>query len=281
MSGALEAPRKAGERRTHATRRLNGSVPTQARHDTWFENDPAAPRERLLVMQSSTFEVPDGSHAPAEAADPVRPTASASAGVASPAESPGGHTTIHLLARTTFDRATLLPLKTQVDTDGGVGPLSRIASLTYEFQWEKDTFDKVQVGAREKGAEPVEHEPEPADAGGNRAPSVRLLQPPRYPLMAMLLGAQGEALVKVLVSPDGRALQVELDTTSRWGLLDLAAMDAVEHARFHPELVGGQAVESWTLVPIDFSLTDAHLQRYRLPQSVPTPTPSAESENDP
>jgi TonB family protein len=275
MAGALEAPRKVGERRKHATRRLNGTFPTQAGHETWFENDPAEPQKRLVIMQTSTFRVPSESQAPEQPVELERPTGDETAvGSASPAEAEGEPTTIRTLARTTFHRATLLPLTTRIDVEGGVGPISPISSLTYDFEWEKGTLDQVKVGERKKSDERVVYDPNPTDAAGNRTASLRALPPPRYPPMAILAGAQGSAMIKIQVAPAGRALQVELDTTSGWGLLDLAAMDAVADAQFHPALVSGQAVESWVVVPINFRLPEGYGPRFRRPTSPATPKPS-------
>lgn len=265
MSGAVDAPRKVGERRTHTTLKIAAGLPMGGRHETWFENDPSAPLERLVVMQSSTFDVPKESSTPDGSAGSADEQNGASAKAALPANGEDRSTAIRVLAQTAFHRATLLPLQARIEIDGGSGAPSGISTLTYEFHYDDDTFDQVQVGARRKSDEPVAYDPTPADAAGNRLPTLRLLPPPRYPPKAIMSGSQGSALIKAQVSPEGKVLHVELSRSSGWGLLDLAAMDAVADATFDPQLVAGEAVESWVEAPINFQLPGKFARHGRRP----------------
>lgn len=265
MSGAVDAPRRVGERRTHSTLKVAAGLPMGGRHETWFENDPAAPQERLLVMQSSTFSAPKESPTPDDSAVHQDERSGAAGQAASPAIGQDQLVALRVLAQTTFHRATLLPLRTRIEIHGDSGAPSRISTLTYEFRYDDVTFDQVQVGARRESDEPVAYAPTPADSAGNRLPSLRLLPPPRYPPMAILSGAQGSVLITAQVSPEGKVLHVELSRSSGWGLLDLAAMDAVADATFDPQLVAGEAVESWVEAPVNFQLPGEFTRKDRRP----------------
>jgi protein TonB len=58
----------------------------------------------------------------------------------------------------------------------------------------------------------------------------------------------------VLVTAEGLAGSVSVQTSSGSQALDQAALDAVKGWRFVPARQGTQAVEGWHLVPIVFKL---------------------------
>ena len=78
--------------------------------------------------------------------------------------------------------------------------------------------------------------------------------PPAYPALSRRRGEQGRVVLRVLVSTQGAAQQVELRATSGSERLDHSAIDAVKQWRFVPAKKNNQAVPAWVLVPIDFSL---------------------------
>lgn len=78
--------------------------------------------------------------------------------------------------------------------------------------------------------------------------------PPKYPAMSRRLGEQGRTLLRVIVSADGAAVSVALQTSSGSSRLDEAALDAVRRWRFVPAKRGDQAVSASVVVPIKFSL---------------------------
>lgn len=79
--------------------------------------------------------------------------------------------------------------------------------------------------------------------------------PPAYPVAALRAGIQGTVLLKVLVGPDGKPLQVVVEHGSGNRLLDRAARQHVlAKWRFHPAMRNGHAIEAWALVPVRFSL---------------------------
>jgi protein TonB len=78
--------------------------------------------------------------------------------------------------------------------------------------------------------------------------------PPAYPPLSKRRGEKGRVVLRVFVSREGTAQQVELRTSSGFEQLDQAAMAAVRQWRFVPAKQGDQAVAAWVLVPILFAL---------------------------
>ena len=77
---------------------------------------------------------------------------------------------------------------------------------------------------------------------------------PTYPIQSRRLREQGEVMLRVLVSPAGEPLRIELRASSGSDRLDRAAQDAVARWRFVPARQGDSPVEAWVLVPIVFKL---------------------------
>jgi protein TonB len=102
-----------------------------------------------------------------------------------------------------------------------------------------------------------------ADAGSGayesaKANAAYLHNPkPEYPAIAKRRQWQGKVILKVRVLADGKASQVSIATSSGHDVLDEAAVEAVSQWHFVPAKRGGQAVESWVNVPINFNLLDA------------------------
>ena len=78
--------------------------------------------------------------------------------------------------------------------------------------------------------------------------------PPQYPPLSRKRSETGKVLLRVLVSPAGRAERIEIDKTSGFPRLDAAATSAVERWRFVPAKQGSQPVAAWVIVPITFQL---------------------------
>jgi protein TonB len=77
---------------------------------------------------------------------------------------------------------------------------------------------------------------------------------PPYPEIALRRGWQGEVLLKVRVSPEGRAVSVGVQRSSGRDLLDQAAIEAVKAWSFVPARQGGLPIGGWVTVPIVFKL---------------------------
>lgn len=77
---------------------------------------------------------------------------------------------------------------------------------------------------------------------------------PPYPDRSRELGEQGRVVLRVLVSAEGRASQIDIVDGSHSRRLDEAARTAVADWRFVPARQDGTAIASRILVPISFSL---------------------------
>lgn len=113
---------------------------------------------------------------------------------------------------------------------------------------------------------PVAVAPAPAPVAAPPAPPPPPLTPPSfnaaylnnpapsYPALSRRIGEEGRVLLRVHVSEQGLATQVQLRTSSKHPRLDEAALEAVRRWRFVPARRGDQPVAAWVLVPISFSL---------------------------
>jgi protein TonB len=77
---------------------------------------------------------------------------------------------------------------------------------------------------------------------------------PDYPLASRRRGEEGKVLLRVLVSAEGGAEQVEIDKSSGFARLDQAAKAAVKNWLFVPARLGNAPVHAWVIVPIVFTL---------------------------
>jgi protein TonB len=77
---------------------------------------------------------------------------------------------------------------------------------------------------------------------------------PAYPAASRRIGEEGRVILRVLVSAEGRADQVEICASSGSSRLDQAALAAVKRWRFEPARQSGAAIAAWVLVPISFHL---------------------------
>ncbi len=77
---------------------------------------------------------------------------------------------------------------------------------------------------------------------------------PDYPQTSRRLGEEGRVLMKVLVSADGAAENVQIEKSSGSERLDNAAVNAVKRWRFIPAKKNNQALGAYVIVPVKFSL---------------------------
>jgi protein TonB len=78
--------------------------------------------------------------------------------------------------------------------------------------------------------------------------------PPSYPALSRRLGEEGRVVLRVLVSPAGRADEIQVRTSSGHERLDDAARETVRRWRFVPAQRGDTPVAAWVLIPISFRL---------------------------
>ena len=75
--------------------------------------------------------------------------------------------------------------------------------------------------------------------------SFRGNQPPVYPVIARRRGEQGTVILRVLITPDGRASDVELVRGSGSAYLDRSAIETIRQWRFVPAIKGGRPAAAW------------------------------------
>lgn len=101
----------------------------------------------------------------------------------------------------------------------------------------------------------------PAVAPPSIAPGVVSLAyraaPLRFPSQALRTRMQGTVLLRVLVDETGKPVDVVIEHSSGYGLLDKSARDQVlANWRFQPAEIDGHAVKAWARVPVSFLLQD-------------------------
>lgn len=78
--------------------------------------------------------------------------------------------------------------------------------------------------------------------------------PPAYPALSRRVGEEGRVMLRVLVSKNGDAQQVEIESGSGSSRLDKAALEAVKNWRFIPAKRNNQPISAYVIVPIQFTL---------------------------
>jgi len=77
---------------------------------------------------------------------------------------------------------------------------------------------------------------------------------PGYPAVSRRFGEEGQVVLRVLVSTQGRPEEIQLLRSSGFQRLDDAARAAVAQWRFVPARVGSVATTAWVQVPVSFQL---------------------------
>lgn len=85
--------------------------------------------------------------------------------------------------------------------------------------------------------------------------SVDYVRPPApvYPRESSRRREQGTVLLRVLVDTAGKPAQIQIERSSGFERLDMAARQAVEKALFRPHEVNGVAQAAQVLIPIEFT----------------------------
>jgi periplasmic protein TonB len=108
----------------------------------------------------------------------------------------------------------------------------------------------VPVQETEKPAEPT-----PAPVIPPQADASQLNNPaPAYPQTSRRLKEEGVVLLEILVKADGSLGEMRLKKSSGYTRLDEAAQNAVKKWHFVPAKRGGEAIDYWYELPIEFSL---------------------------
>ncbi len=76
-----------------------------------------------------------------------------------------------------------------------------------------------------------------------------------YPPLSRRFGEEGTVVLRILVTPEGKADTVEIRNSSGFQRLDDAAVQAVKSWRFNPYTYDGKAISEWLIFPLSFKLT--------------------------
>ena len=77
---------------------------------------------------------------------------------------------------------------------------------------------------------------------------------PKYPRAARIRGYQGNVLLDVLVTKNGKVNDLKIFKSSGYPILDKAATSTVKRWLFEPGMIGDERVDMWVRVPIRFEL---------------------------
>lgn len=114
---------------------------------------------------------------------------------------------------------------------------------------------RVAAGPDTAEREQPARAPQRAEKPAESTPPSYLKKPqPLFPMGARRRGEYGTVIVRVLVTRDGFPARMNIEKSSGSSALDAAALEAVKGSRFVPARKGGQAVEDWVDVPIEFKL---------------------------
>ncbi len=97
--------------------------------------------------------------------------------------------------------------------------------------------------------------PAPAPVTPPSANAAYLKNPaPEFPSLAQRRGWEGTVLLRVHVLASGSPAEIQIQTSSGRELLDNAALQAVKRWQFVPSKQGGNAIDGWVSVPIEFKM---------------------------
>ena len=77
---------------------------------------------------------------------------------------------------------------------------------------------------------------------------------PHYPPQSRKLREQGLVVLRVLIDEKGSACNIEIESSSGYARLDVAAREAVARAAFRPYIEDGTPRRALVRIPIEFSL---------------------------
>ena len=81
--------------------------------------------------------------------------------------------------------------------------------------------------------------------------------PLHFPTQALRMHMQGSVLLRVLVDENGKPVDVEIERSSGYPLLDKSAREQVLAGwQFQPAVIDGHAVRAWARVPVNFALQE-------------------------
>ena len=132
-----------------------------------------------------------------------------------------------------------------------------LVSATSYGAWAFRPADTAAVAALASGQAPVAPDAPvapvaPVDREANVVEDFRTLAPPRYPADAIESRISGKVVMRVLVGADGSVKDVVVEESVPVGVFDAASVEAARKWRFNPAIEGGQPVDGWVRVPVEF-----------------------------
>ena len=120
-------------------------------------------------------------------------------------------------------------------------------------------YDDQAVAVDEKAEAVPELPPntftETVEASSFQQLAVAIGTAPAYPRPAIQRNMQGTVMLRVHVDASGKPIEVSIEQSSGFRLLDEAALKHIKARwKFVPAQSNGQAVEAWGLVPVEFVL---------------------------
>lgn len=126
---------------------------------------------------------------------------------------------------------------------------------------------RVEIASSGGGAEATATEPGPA-VDESEGPAVIMARPlylqnppPAYPEKARRRNLQGTVVLEVRVTAEGRVAHLQVKESSGHGILDKAALAAVQQWVFEPGRRNGSPVAMAVLVPVRFALQEERGKR--------------------
>jgi periplasmic protein TonB len=115
------------------------------------------------------------------------------------------------------------------------------------------------VSEPSQNSQPVNTAPTTITASPPIAPGVTSLayrsSPLRFPAQALRAHMEGTVILLVLVDENGKPVQVKIEQSSGYGLLDKSAREQVMSGwQFQPAIIDGRAVKAWARVPVSFAM---------------------------
>ncbi|MFV0421649.1 TonB family protein [Oleidesulfovibrio sp.] len=89
----------------------------------------------------------------------------------------------------------------------------------------------------------------------DEAPQVTRRVPPEYPYGAKRNHIEGEVIVRMLVTSQGKPSNLSIHSATPSGVFETAALNAANRWKFRPGYYKGQAVDTWVIIPFNFELT--------------------------
>ncbi|TIH15951.1 energy transducer TonB [Marinifilum sp. JC120] len=89
----------------------------------------------------------------------------------------------------------------------------------------------------------------------DETPQVMRSIPPQYPYGAKRNHIEGGVVVRMLVDAKGAPTNLSIHSATPEGIFEEAALNAAKRWRFRPGKYKGKAVDTWVLLPFNFTLT--------------------------